>query len=293
LDSAELNHKIEGLAIVSRNNADRTAEIQAELEVHLPNVKCVAPKSLDHMHEVVRDSAETAELVVAVGGDGTLHQVLNACDPERQILGILPMGTGNDFARLIGYTGVLADRVWEMSTLRPRPTDFGTVAGFRYLNSAGIGLDSATLARRRTMVPWIARNYTLAFCLTLTGLHPFAGTITAGSYRRHGSFWWLLAMNNIHIGGGTPVAPRAQVDDGKLDMLLVDRITKPAVLALMPRALKGNHLGRSGVYYDQYPEIRIELNYPQQWLALDGELHEIDESELVFKCHPGGIRFLR
>jgi len=291
--AAELDHEIRGLAIVSRNNASRTAEIQAEMKVHLPHVECVAPNSLEELSQVVRQSAGTADLVVAVGGDGTLHRVLNACDPERQILGILPMGTGNDFARQIGYSGVLADRVWQLSTLKPRPTDFGTVAGHRYINSAGLGLDSATLARRLRMNPLLARNYTLAFCITLAGLQPIVGSVTAGDFRRRGRFWWLLAMNNIHIGGGTPVAPRAQIDDGRLDMLLIDCIPKPSVLTLMPSAMRGRHLGRPGVNYDQYRRITLSLEQSQQWLALDGELHPLEASELVFECHAGALKFLR
>lgn len=293
MDAAELDHDIRGLAIVSRNNAPRTAEIQAELKVHLPHVECVSPKSLEELQQVVGQSAGTAELVVAVGGDGTLHQVLNACDPARQILGILPMGTGNDFARLIDFSGVLADRVWQLSTLRPRPTDFGTAAGIRYINSAGLGLDSATLARRLRMNPVISRNYTLSFCLTLAGLRPIEGTVSAGDFQRRGRFWWLLAMNNIHIGGGTPVAPRARIDDGRVDMLLVDCISKPAVLTLMPSAMRGRHLGRPGVYYGQYPRVILRLDQPQPWLALDGELHPLDSLEVIFECHAGGLQFLR
>ncbi len=100
-------------------------------------------------------------------------------------------------------------------------------------------------------------------------------------------------MNNIHIGGGTPVAPRAKVDDGRLDMLLVDRIPKPSVLSLMPSALRGRHLGRPGVSYSQHAEITLSLDQPQSWIAVDGELHQTADRELVFRCQPGGIQFLR
>lgn len=291
--SAELDHGIRGLAVVSRNNAARTSEIQSELAVHLPKVECVAPASLEELHQVVKQSAGTAELVIAVGGDGTLHQVLNAFDPARQILGTLPMGTGNDFARQIDFSGVLADRVFLLSTLAPRPTDFGTVAGMRYINSAGIGLDSATLAYRQRMNRVLARNYTLAFCCTLAGMQPVEGTVRAGGFERRGRFWWLLAMNNQHIGGGTLIAPEARIDDGKLDMLLVDRISKPGLLALMPKALKGNHLHRLGVYYRQSTRVKLTLDQPERWLALDGELYPFDAQELEFVCQPGGLNFLR
>src|SRR5690606_2895271 len=114
----------------------------------LPGVQIICPEDLDDMRRIVTRSHETHELVLVIGGDGTLNRVLQHVDTKRQVLAILPSGTGNDFATYLGYPAGLEKRVARLGGLASRRTDFGMIGDIRYINSAGFGIDTETLQER-------------------------------------------------------------------------------------------------------------------------------------------------
>lgn len=281
------------LAILSPRNLERLPLIRASVGAVFPHLDVVAPRDLSHLRDVVQRSAGSHRIVLAVGGDGTLHQVLNAADVARQVLGIVPAGTGNDFARVIGMPGQLNDAIAHLMQLTPQATDYGVINGLRYHNSAGFGLDAATLRLRETRKNVITRNYNLAFLLALASLRCPQLTINYDGTEVSGSYFWVLVMNTQQIGGGTRIAPKAGIADGRLDMVLVRETKKLNLVRHMPATLRGQHMGLPFITYEQVQSVTCRADSPVDYLAVDGELHYCGEREIKLAIRAGGMQFLR
>ncbi len=292
------------LGVISPANLRRLDELKAALLPIFPVLDLVAPDSLDHLGQLIHRSIPTHRLVLAIGGDGTLHQVLQHLDTSSQVLGLLPGGTGNDFARGLGYTdgmsAAAAARV--LAGFRSQPSDLCTVNGIRYINSAGFGLDTETVKVREASTGLLHNNYTLAFLVALRRMRPlqmrFDGimrgardedAVLGGS----GSFYWVLAMNSRDIGRGTRMAPLASLDDGLLDMILLRGVSKLRMLQLLPLALKGRHIGQTGVDFAHVRELHCELEAPLESLAVDGEIYPCGQRLVSFRTQPGKLKLLR
>jgi diacylglycerol kinase family enzyme len=272
--------------------------LRDELPRHFPGVQLVAPRDLAHLHELVRRSAGTHRLVLAVGGDGTLFQVLQQLDLEQQALGIIPSGTGNDFATAIGFPKGLRDRLAHLSHTSLQPTDIGLGNGVRYVNSGGFGIDTDTLRLRERSGPWMKKQYNLLFLRVLAAMRPAPVSVNwelpgGPAGHENGRFFWLLAMNSPLIGGGTRIAPRARLDDGLLDMVLIRRVAKLELLRRMPAAIAGRHLGLAMTRFAQVRQMVVEADEPVPYLALDGELVHCGQRRIEFKVQPAALQFLR
>jgi diacylglycerol kinase (ATP) len=282
------------LGVLKPSQLHQLDALKAALAPVFPRLEIVSPASLDRMQDLLRRCRATHKLVLAIGGDGTLHQVLQGMNLAEQALGLLPLGTGNDFARVIGYPRSLSAKAARLVELTPTPTDYGVMAGHRFINSAGFGLDSATLALREAHPKSrVLQNYNLAFIRVLASLQPVPARIELDGEPIDGLFYWALAMNNAYIGGGTRIAPQAKVDDGKLDALLVRADSKWELLVNLPRAIQGKHLGMRQVIYRQAALLRCVAEKPVRYLAADGELHFHGEKVVEFTACPGGLRMLR
>ena len=258
-----------------------------------PGVQIVCPDDLDDMQRILERSHNTHELIVSIGGDGTLNRVLQHLDLDRQVLGLLPSGTGNDFATFIGFPRSLPQRVAFLSDLMSQATDFGMLGNIRYINSAGFGIDTETLRERDRRSGFVRGNYNLLFLLALSRMQCKTLTVSAEGFSETGRFYWILGMNSALIGGGTRIAPDARLDDGLIDMLLIRETTKFSMLRLMPAALKGKHIGNSMVEYRQLASFRVESEDEIGMLAADGEQYPWPHRSIEFSCVPRGVRLLR
>ena len=282
------------LAVLKPAELLRLEQLKQLLKRVFPLAEIVCPKDLVHLQNMLHRCQATHPLVVAMGGDGTLHQVLQGLDLERQALALLPLGTGNDFARCIGYPALLRDKVSRLSELRVTATDFGIMSGCRYLNSAGFGIDSATLAlRENNPKSKLFQNYNYAFVCVLSKLQPVAAKLEIDGKQMAGTYYWVLVMNNSFIGGGTRIAPQAVVDDGLLDVLLVSAESKLELLLNLPRAISGKHLGMKQVTCIQARHVLVRSEQPVRYLAADGELHFHGSAEVEFQASSGLLRMLR
>jgi len=281
------------LALLSPSSLEHLPLLKKRLPEVYPRVDIISPKDLDDLARIVRTTQKRYRLVLVVGGDGTLNQVLNHLDVDNQVLGILPAGTGNDFARVLGFPRRLTDRIDYLAQLAPRPLDFCTVNKRRFINSGGFGIDSRTLLTRQQSKGFIARNYNAAFLVSLFRLNSYAVQVDCDGERLDGEYFWVLAMNAPYIGGGTMIAPKAEINDGRLDLLLVKRTSKWNLARFLPATIKGRHLDLPLAVYRQAREVRVMLAEPLSYLALDGELALCGERELTFRADGARLKFLR
>jgi diacylglycerol kinase (ATP) len=285
------------LAVISPANWNRMVEVEELLRQVFPTAQLEAPSSLETMEATVRGSKGEADIVLTMGGDGTLHRALQWIDLETQTLGLIPGGTGNDLARFLGYPDDLHGRIAHLMTLSPRAIDLGLMGGVRetpvrYHTCGGVGIDAMTLSVRGQS-ELLRRNYKLAFLWVLLKLKPMTARITAGDKQLEGRYSWILAMNNRDIGGGVQIAPLADLEDGLLDLVAVADLPKLEMISLMPQATNGQHVNHPGVTYQQATLISCEFNEPVTMAAIDGELYDCNTTAISFTLQERALSILR
>lgn len=221
--------------------------------------------------------------VVAAGGDGTLFEVLNglyARPPgERPPLGVVPVGTGNAFARDLG----LAPGDWEkgvdiIARGGMRRFDVGRVAFpagvFHFLNIVGAGLPVDVMKSSLRLKAFGRATYSVASLLKALQMRCYPLTITADGQVIEGEFLFIEVSNTRYTGTSFLIAPAAEPDDGLLDLVLVGRLPRLRVLRLFPSVFKGRHVDFDEVETLQAREVRIESER-ELMLAPDGELRGV------------------
>ena len=224
-----------------------------------------------HATRAVAESAE--ERIVAVGGDGTIHEVLRGLRKE-QVLGVVPVGSGNDFARMLGLNKLSLPEAIERALSAPaRRVDLGRVNGEPYGVSLGFGFD-AGVARRALVAPRALvgmPRYLYAIFAELKNLSlPRLELRSQGKQLYFGPVLLAAVMNGTAYGGGIPVAPMADPADGRLEAMLAGRFSRAGVLFILPRLILGRHLSHPEVHHFSAPEFELVFDRPTPYHA-DGE----------------------
>jgi YegS/Rv2252/BmrU family lipid kinase len=209
--------------------------------------------------------------VVAIGGDGLVHQVANVLVGTDTTLGIIPAGTGNDFARGLGLlldidkaVGVLADGV-------ERRIDVGQANERYFFSVAVLGL-AAEVNRRANQFKRF-RVSALYTALTVASVfldHPAKFTVQYDGHTRHCYSWLMAIANTWSSARGMALVPAARPDDGMLDMCLVNGMGKWELLWTFPRVFAGRHIYSTGIETLRAREITISAESPGELFA-DGE----------------------
>ena len=220
-------------------------------------------------------AADAVDAVVAFGGDGTVNEVINGLSGSETALGIVPLGTANDFARQAGIPDDTQAALEIVLRRKPTRIDTGEMNGRRFLNvsSAGIGAEATAetpLDAKESLGP-------LAYAITgvrkLAGLDSIAARVITADTTIEVKLLILAVGNGRTTGGGTPLTPHASVTDGLLDVCIVAARPRTEFARLALRIRKGTHLGVNGVHYLQTPWARIETEEAVT-VNVDGEPYE-------------------
>lgn len=232
------------------------------------------------------------ETVIAVGGDGTLNIVLRALqDPASVTLGLIPAGTGNDFAAAAGIpVGAAALDLILNGT--PKYTDYLECGnGLRSMNIAGLGIDVDILERcERKKKNGKKASYFKSLLASLCKFKALKMLVTADGESTEYRALIAAACNGRQFGGGIPICPPAVIDDGKLDLVVIEcpkRIKLPYYLVLL---MKGKVLTRSVSHHILCEEVRIVPENAGS-VQLDGEL--VPAGELDVRVVSGKLKMYR
>lgn len=246
---------------------------------------------------------EGVDLVVAAGGDGTVHEVVNGLLRARQEglsgarLGVLPVGTGNDFAKLVGPLRDLDASMDILATGRVRRFDAGHAAwngaGEWFANAAGTGIDVEVvrqIARGRGRGPGVL-TYLAAVLKGLVRYRPVPLRIRADGRVVETEVMLVAVANGRCVGGGFWVCPRAEPADGRFDICIVERTSYLESLRALPQILRGTHEKHPKVEMHRARRVEIEALGPASlFFQLDGELHEpAAVRHLAFEVVPGAL----
>lgn len=221
-------------------------------------------------HAVTKERGNT---VVAVGGDGTLCDVLTGiADVEGTILGLLPLGTGNDFAAAakIPEGAAALDVILHGEA---KYTDFIELdGGLRSMNIAGLGIDADVLERCYRMKHGGAKSkYFRGLLAALCSYQGQRVKIEADGETIDRTAFIAAVCNGSQFGGGIPICPPAKIDDGKLDLVVVQCPKRIKILGELIRLKKGKILERPISRHFLCETVRIEQSHGTM-MQLDGEL---------------------
>ena len=187
------------------------------------------------------------EIVAAMGGDGLTGAVAGELRDGAGVLAVLPGGRGNDFARKLG---IPADPVAACALLRgaERRIDLAAVGGRTYLGilSAGPGLRRQPARQREPRCRSAPRVYAYAALRALATWKPARWTVTVDGETREFDGYCVAVSNSGVYGSGMYLVPDAELDDGLLDVVLVEDVPKRRYLANLPKVFKGTHLDEPG-----------------------------------------------
>jgi len=265
-----------------------------QLLVNLPH-ETVTTEHMGHAAELARQAAGY-DLVVAAGGDGTAHEVLNGlmdiAPDERPALGLLPTGSGNDTRRTLGIPEDLTQAALILATGERHAFDVGVCNGVYFNNSFAAGLDAKVTAKA---VEYKVTKHRDGLWLYLTALmHVLLHELD--SFRVRVSFdgapaeeidTLIVAITNGRTyGGGFFVTPDAIPDDGQFDLCLIDPLSLPGALARLPFLVFGKHTWMKKVHMRRHSSVLIESDTPVP-AQIDGEV--LLERRYDISMMPGAI----
>lgn len=252
--------------------------------------------------------------IVVLGGDGTLNEVINGItDFARVRLGVLPTGSGNDFARGLGLKGTAKENLGRILRCvdngRFQAVDLGLVKyGAHYGNakrfaiSSGIGMDAlvckrATLhSKLKNFLNKLGLGKLTYIILTVQALFHMdtaraAFQLEGEEIRRLKKIIFIAAMNFRAEGGGVPMAPRADAQDGKLSVCAVHGIPKWKTFLYLPLLAAAKHEHIRGYEVTDSRSCRVKLDKPMA-LHADGEYCG-EVTDVAFACLPGLLRVMK
>lgn len=248
---------------------------------------------------LARDAAQAgAKRVIAVGGDGTLHETVNGVLGTGAAVGLIPFGTGNDFARALGLYGSLETACRAVTGDTIIPIDIGVIEGVgtggprHFLVLTGTGYDARTAQTVNDGIKHLSGPlaYVWGAILTLKTFEPFALTLTLDDDPpRTVQAMFASFANAETTGGGMKIAPGARVDDGVLDICLVETVSKPTLLYQLTQVFSGKHIEHPAVSLLRARKIQVEADPPQP-LLIDGEVCGTTPATITLL--PGALPFL-
>ncbi|RAL21471.1 diacylglycerol kinase [Thermoflavimicrobium daqui] len=215
------------------------------------------------------------DVVIAAGGDGTIHEVVNGVasyeNPPK--LGILPAGTTNDFARALKIPRDLSKACQVIVEGKTTQIDLGKYGDRYFINVAAVGklaeVAHEAPSRLKTVIGSLA-YYAKAIEKITSFLKPYPVHIQTAQGEWEGDISLLLLTNSVSVGGFQKIAPEASINDGYLDVLIISKVNIPELLQLAAQAYKGEHIKSSRVIYFQTDQIEVKT-MESLVLNLDGE----------------------
>ena len=240
-----------------------------------------------------------ADRIIVAGGDGSVHEAVNGIMRAEKdaALGIIPTGTGNDFAKAAGISldwqataRLLADRITSNSPARR--IDVGRMNERYFGNGAGVGFD-AKVSRIAHDIKWPIGDlvYLVAVLRAMIdGIITPDMKIVADNFSWDGPLTLANVSNGAWVGGMFHIAPMADHADGMLDLLVVAPVSGPRILRLLPKLMQGEHMGETEITHVSLRSLRITAAAPVP-SHLDGEIQPLGTS-FDIEILPGALSLI-
>jgi YegS/Rv2252/BmrU family lipid kinase len=225
--------------------------------------RTVTTRSIDHAYQEALDAAAAGETLVALGGDGLLRPLAGALKGTDSALAIIPCGRGNDLARVLGIPTDPAEAARVAVEGEERLLDVANVEGTPYMGIASFGFDSDAnrIANEARLVKGNG-VYVYAALRALVAWRPANFTVTVDGEEHRFSGYTVAVGNSKAYGGGMLMFPHAELDDGKLDVVLCKQSSKLRFLAVLPKLFRGAHVDSDFTEFLRGEEIAVSSDRP-------------------------------
>lgn len=245
------------------------AQAVAHLESRGARVELHASTSPEDLTRVAAESSRGSyDRVVVSGGDGTLNLAIRDFDLTRGTLGLIPQGSGDDFAKVLGIPRTVNAACDLILDGTPRAVDVATANGIRYLGVAGVGFDSEVAKFANENVKFLRGSlvYLYAIFRVLPRFTPHRVAING----RDETIMFATVGNSRQYGGGIRITPHAEVDDQLLDLCIIHETSRAQLLKTLPLAYTGAHVKSEFVEMSRGTDFRIDAAHALDVYA-DGE----------------------
>lgn len=238
-----------------------------------------------------------ADLIIAAGGDGTLNDVVNGvarrADDVR--VGVLPLGTGNDFARSLELPNDFDACIEVLRAGKTRAVDLVCVTSDRVRHFVNVSAGGFSGVVNDKLTPqlkqkWGPLAYVRGAAAALSELRAYRTNIALDNRKALSlEVFNVVIANGRYVAGGTPIAPQAEIDDGLLDIVLLPQIPVRQLAVLAAQIVLGTHLSNDAVVFRRASKVSVKSR-PGMWFNVDGEL--VGNQPAVFEVLPRALRFI-
>ena len=253
----------------------RARAARALVDAHGDPAEVFVTEGVGHARELAKAAVRRgARLVMAWGGDGTINEVASALVFDEVPLGIIPAGSGNGLARELGIDPLPERAIADALAAQPRPMDAGEIDGRFFVNSG---------ARRRGLV-----GYAGLTARALATYVPSQYRITSGGAQTEVRAVLVTIANSAQFGNGARIAPGALVDDGLLDLVVIEERSRIVTVCHLPRLFNGTVRRIPGCTLRRIREATNEADQPMTF-HVDGE-PVVGGTSVQVRVHPGALR---
>ncbi len=270
------------------------AELEAELKKQGIPFELAPTEYAGQAIELAAEAARHFDVVVAAGGDGTANEVANGImESGGTTMGLLPIGSGNDFARAMKIPKKLPEAVAILARGKTKKIDVGLVNGRHFPNGLGIGFDalvvreSMRIKRLRGLLIYLAAVIKSVFKYD----SPHMTLQLDGKTQVDDRVFMVTVGNGISLGGGFILTPDAKNDDGVFDVCVFHHLTKPKIFLNLPKVFWGGHTKIKEVEMFRASEVDIFSSDPVE-AHVDGELIRDEEGHFRAKLLPRSLEIV-
>ena len=265
---------------------------------HLPDVEVrLTARKGDAVRFARTALRRGCEMIVAAGGDGTLNEVVNGIgvNGSRVRLGLIPLGTGNDFARTLGIPADLDEALAILAAGHTRAIDLVRVTSdrVRYFVNVSAGGFSGLVNEKLTpkmKKTWGPLAYLRSAVAALPQLRAYRTRVALGKGKRLTlSLYNVVIANGRYVAGGRLIAPDASIDDGLLDIILIQERSAAELALLAAQVALGKHLSSNAIVFRRAAKVTVNSK-PGMWFNVDGELVGNDPAK--FEVLPRALQFV-
>jgi len=265
---------------------------------HLPDVAVrLTARKGDAVRFVRTALRKGCEMIVAAGGDGTLNEVVNGIGTTNSDvrLGLIPLGTGNDFARTLGLPTDLDEAIAVLAAGQTRAIDLVRVTSdnVRYFVNVSAGGFSGLVNEKLTPAmkkTWGPLAYLRGAVAALPQLRAYRTKVSFDKKKPLTlSLYNVVIANGRYVAGGRLIAPKASINDGLLDIILIKERSAAELALLAAKVALGHHLSSDAIVFRRAAKVTVNSR-PGMWFNVDGEL--VGNEPATFEVLPRALQFV-
>jgi len=261
-------------------------------ETHFPGFHFHKTNARGHATEIAHKLKDAQAVLIAAGGDGTVHEVVNGMMPGNCVLGVIPVGSGNDFIKMLNIPLDLRSAIGVIRNGKAMLIDIGKVNDSYFSNGLGMGFDAVVVME--TSKRKFARGFFIYLFSVFRALKYYQNktvTLHLNGTIETRDVLMVNVGNGAVLGGGFRLFPDAKIADGKLEVCIFDGLTKREIIMNLPKAISGKHIHLPQVEMHKADHLLVKSD---EGIAIhsDGELISSNLKEIEIQVVPRALKVI-